>query len=374
MAHLKPTYSKAFNVLAPFAQKKSKAALVGFIRELDSFVEFWNTSPSPPDRHMEDDRREPATYQEELDAILMFAVTSCSEKSKMIIAAGASVLAQNIWSKRSAIWYVAKLHKPDLMAIFLQNKRHFKFSYDGPSELCGHAYVLDIAIQYNKLDMVKTIIDNVDIAECIFYDERWASTCNRDNRHIGTHPTAIVQAVTYNKPDIVEYLVFKGFDINSRSTYHGGLFHKKFDLPNHTSEPRAVSASECIPCTNRECYCLIESAEVDSSTKKRKPRWTIYPKPATLAQAKMPQTFASCNSVMFNLFTRLGAKMNVENPERKICQRGIHEYEESVMNPRRLAFSMMLHARLGGVSNARCLDEEVTRLILSDATPHVAGR
>jgi hypothetical protein len=360
MAVIEPRWSKAFKVLSPFAKKNKKAHFKGFVREFHAFVEFWETPP-PPLAHMYDDGREQATKQEELDALLMLAVQSCAKKSKMLLAEGASALAVNMGSRRHAISYVAKLHKPDLMAIFLQDKRQFKFCPITQSEMVyGHAYVLDIAIHYNSLDMVKMIIDNVDIAKCIEFEEIWTKIPTIDNGYINTHPTAIAQAVFSDKPAIVEYLVCKGYDINSRSTISIGVLSGV-----------AISASNCIQCTNFECHPKYEVAKSTSCTLMLCDR-VSNTQVATPAQVDMPVAFASCNKVMFDLMTRLGANMKLKSVDTRVCKRAVREYETAIMDERRLAFSMVLNARLGSSSIARCLDEEVTRIVLSEATPCVA--
>lgn len=381
MPVLYPIWSDAFHALSVFAKRKNEAALDGFIHEFDMFIEYWKTQP-PTNEVVQTATLKipiPATREEELDELLIYSVQSCPQKSKMLLEAGASVNASTLYHKKRAILWVAKFGNASLMRQFFEDETLWEMKYMGVGSLKARndelleeysssyafAAVLDAAILHNSLDMVKVITDKVNIAKCIAFDEKWAQTSDRLDGPLKQHTTAIVRAITSDKADIVEYLVDKGYKINSKATKD------------------RLSVSNCVRCTNRNCYPPNKNTSTNTSSSHRTLNdiiWDsaqfagdVWPRQqVTIAQTSMPRIFASCNMVMFDLLVRLGADMKIENHNVKICPRGIHEYESAIMDERRLAFSMVLNARLGSSSIARCLDEEVTRIVLSEATPCVA--
>ena len=381
-----PIWSTAFHTLCPLAKRKQKLAMPEFIKALEDFNGFWAGQPPACDDEAPKigtlQTAIPATHQQELDELLMCAVHVCSQKCKMLIEAGASVNASTLWSKKRAIFSVAKCRDASLMKVFIEDETLWEMRYmavgtakalqdellEEYSSCYAFARILDTAIIHNSLDMIKVILAKVDIAKCIEFDDAWEQTSDNINGCIMRHTTAIVRAITSNKPDIVEFLVSKGYNINAKST------------------KRRLAASNCIRCTNPECYPPRATSSSGKKTLLSKPPslnaldkivWDsakfagdVWPrKQITLAQVKMPRIFASCNPVMYELLVRLGATMQVDNIRAKICPRGVHEHESSLMDDRRLAFAMCLQERLGLSSKAKCIDEEMARLILSDATP-----
>jgi hypothetical protein len=80
--------------------------------------------------------------------------------------------------------------------------------------------------------------------------------------------------------------------------------------------------------------------------------------------------FTSCNTDMIETLVSLGANLTLTCTRQMGCERGLREHREEIMVKRRLAYCMALHARLGAGTLANGLDEEVTRLVLRDATPY----
>ena len=147
---------------------ETQKGLSGFVTEMPLFIDYWDldAAPVPAPGKMKSRTPTPATRQEELDELLMFATRTCSEKCRMLLAAGASVNATARVSKRSAVCDAAKYGNVALMKLFFDDETLYAHKM---SEKCiefhwsdfgyGFAEILDIAIQFNTLDVVKKIID-----------------------------------------------------------------------------------------------------------------------------------------------------------------------------------------------------------------------
>jgi hypothetical protein len=319
MPVLYPVWSECFYNVAPFAKKKSKAAFEGFVREFEAWKYFWDNE-LPDDPAVETIKPTlklaiPATYQEELDELLLIAVQSCKKKSLILLATGASANVHSRFSKKRAVLHVAEKGDTVLMQAFIDN---------GVELVTNYTPSLMTAAVANSLEMVKLLVEH--------------------GVEMGHHDLPV--AVGSDKLEIVEYMVSKGAEVN------------------RPAEKDLRTALHSIRCTNPMC---------SGTDRMRFPN--TMPGNAgqfPLAGNKIPLTFASCNKPMVDLLVSLGADMTLQSMRQTVCKRGFQEYKDILMDERRLAVAMALHERLGVLSLVGRLDQEVVRMILTDATPRVA--
>jgi hypothetical protein len=323
-----PVWSEPFKLVSPFAAKSKEPAFVGFVREFEKWKQHWDELPRldpsviPVKGTLKN--RVAATYQEEVDELLILAVQSSVEKSILVLDAGASPNAKGNHSRKRAVLWVAEKRDTALMQVFVDKGAQIEFqaSYS-PSLLIAAA----TRTGPGSLEMVKFLVEQgVDI----------------DGPRTFAGRNALGVAVMGNNAPVIEYLVSVGADINLQ----GG-----FSLN---------AAIHNVGCTNRNCDAYL-----------RVPYPTTNPATNVALANTMPVVFESCNPRIVNLLVELGADPTLRCRHQTGCVRGVKEYQQKLMDDRRLAFTMILHERLGACTMARHLDEELVRMVLTDATPRV---
>jgi hypothetical protein len=315
MPPIRPIWSEPFQATSTYARRSGTASLVNFIREFELWRRHWDCQPVPIPgvAVIKGTLRQsvPATRVEEADELLMLAVQTCTQKTMLTLDAGASPNARGSHSKKAAVQWVVERRCAALLRTFLE----LGVSLD------THMTLLASAVQnkHHSMEMAALLL------------EKGMSV---DSHRTKQGRNALGVAVVLGHTAMVRYLVSKGADINLQNLYDGR------------------AAVHHVVCTHVDCK-----------------RMLAFPFTMTPISAP-PAVFTSCNTDMIETLVSLGANLTLTCTRQMGCERGLREHREEIMAKRRLAYCMALHARLGAGTLANGLDEEVTRLVLRDATPY----
>lgn len=330
-----PTWSAELLLLTPFATRKGRASLPGFVEHFHTWQEHWTEEKRAlTEQQLKGTLLEPilATHQEELDELLMMTVKVCQQKSMILLAAGASPNAKAKFSKKRAISWVVEKHEILLLHAFI----------DKGVDLRGgspYEFPLLSTAAKNSREMVQTLFE----MRCL--DETSPET---------SLSQSLSEALRADKTDIVNYLASLGAN-----------FYWPLVLDAHTNMHRMWEASTITQmcCTNPLCKSICKIRVPNPQ-----PEWEgLFP----LVDNTVPLVFQSCNKPMFDCLVELGVDVTRISFRQRVCSRGLLEYQNSLMDKRRLAVAMSLHERLGEVSLVGRLDVEVMRMILTQATPQM---
>jgi hypothetical protein len=326
MPIIKPIWSDCFHKTRLLAQSKRWSLLQEFELSLDLWKRYWDDQP---DQVIEVDMAtgnnpQRATKQQEINKLLTYTVDNSSQKSILVLEAGASPNSYGNDGSVGIISHVCKLNSNALLKVFVKKGLNFLIA----------CRMLPRVARENSLEMLKTLVKHIKL-NC--------PVSVLDTQESDRQRSPLAEAVTENRLEIVKYLLESGADANHKCEFTG------------------FSAMHFTQCTNPACQ----------------PTPKIYPmlQPVDPVHFELvdgpPVVFTSCNKPMLDLLVRFGADRTIPFPIPHKCKRGWREYMEALMRAKRVAFGMTLHHRAGSNSAARHLHDEVTRMILADVHPEV---
>ncbi|KAJ1466602.1 hypothetical protein T484DRAFT_1861238 [Baffinella frigidus] len=311
----KITFSKCFEDTKKFTVRTGSDTTFCFVREFELWRRYWDCQPAPNPGAVKGTvkKPQPATRQEEADALLMLATQKSTEKSMLILDAGASPNAYTPhMSKRAVVWVVEK-RCPVLLRRFIDMGAN-----------TDQGYLLQGAMRNERhsLEMVTMLVE---------------AGVPLNSSHDQSNYTDLEVAVLSGNTHVVRYIVGLGADVNQQNPR------------NHRTPMHHVFCTHGL----------------------RNNKWerVAYPYGMELTPPP-PAVFVECNPRMFGTLASLGADLTIARVGQTACLQSVNDYKRAVMAERRLAFAMVLQDRLGARAPARGLDEEVVRMVLEFGTPY----
>ncbi|KAJ1468554.1 hypothetical protein T484DRAFT_1755021 [Baffinella frigidus] len=246
----------------------------------------------------------------------MAATQKSTEKSVLLLDAGASPNAFTPHQGKRAILWVVEKRDPVLLRKFIDM---------GANTIEGCVLQAAMCNKEHSLEMVTMLVE--------------AGTPIDSSRYISNY-TVLESAVLSGNTDVVRYIVAQGADVNQQNPYYRRA-------PIHR-----------VVCTH--------------DFNDNKAQQAAYPYGMELTPPP-PAVFVSCNPRMFGTLASLGADLTIARTGQTACLHAVNEYKRALMAERRLAFAMVLHARLSAGALARGLDEEVARMVLEVGTPYACA-
>lgn len=197
MPALIPIWSDGFLATSKWAKRSGQAAFNNFARELELFRRWWDlqTKPDPAD-YVKGTRKVPvpATHQQELNELLIHALSTSCDKARLLLSAGASPNSSGLHTQKHALKWVAEIRSPELMKGFLEL---------GGDLAVGAAVLFHAMLnKISPFEMVKVLVEaGVVVDGPRDYEGR----------------NALGFAARLARSDIVRYLVANGADINLQS-------------------------------------------------------------------------------------------------------------------------------------------------------------
>ncbi|KAJ1487070.1 hypothetical protein T484DRAFT_1745232 [Baffinella frigidus] len=308
---MKITFSPSFIETKKFTYRSGPGNLYCFAREFELWRRYWDCQPAPIPGAVKGTvkKPQPATRQEEADALLMVATQKSTEKSVLLLDSGASPNAFTPHQGKRAIIWVAEKRDPVLLRKFIDM---------GANTIEGCVLQAAMCNQHHALEMVTMLVE--------------AGVPLDSNQYFSNY-TALEAAVRSKNTDVVRYIVAQGVDVNQQdpNTLRTSIHH----APCSCNTPHRVAYPYGMP---------------------------MDPPP--------PAVFVSCNPLLLGTLVSLGADLTIARMGQTACLKSVNEYKGKLMAERRLAFAMVLHARLGERAMVKTLDEEVVRMVLEVGTPY----